>query len=146
MSLRTWEPGKTYFKHQQPDASTSRATRRAARQSAMDDAYEEVNRRDENKSRVSGISLRADSPDERTRREHNHIVERSRDKTKRAEASNIHLCSGLEHRLITLGKLLIEGTDASLPNTLRFHWHPDVPADQRVVKILSRRRSQREAE
>jgi hypothetical protein len=132
-------------KFQQPDASSERKQRKAKRADALADAYDEVNKRDKNRCRVTGVLLSPSAVDDHRRREHNHIIERSRDKTKREDPANIHLCSAHVHGLITSKKILIEGTDASKPNGLRFHWNPATPEKLRTVVIRSRRKSQREA-
>jgi hypothetical protein len=78
------------------------------------------------------------------RREHHHLVERSRDKGLIAEPSNIITVAAEVHALITAGMIVVEGTNAD--TVLRFHWRADVPKEQRIVVIKSRRKSQREAE
>ena len=141
MSIVVWN--RAHFKHTEPDASSARKQRKAKRQSELEDAYDVVNKRDDNTCRVTGVPLSPHAADDRYRREHHHIVERSRDRTRREDPANIHLCSAHVHKLITLGKILIEGTDASTKHGLRFHWNPDTPAEQRTVVIQSRRKSYR---
>jgi hypothetical protein len=141
MSLRVWT-NETHFKAQESDASSARKQRKADRKSDLDRAYEAVNARDQNRCRVTGVHLSPSSADDTHRREHNHIVKRSLDRTLREATKNIHLCSAHVHKLITAGKILIEGTDANKVNGLRFHWNPQTPAEQRTVVIKSRRRSQ----
>jgi hypothetical protein len=142
MSLRTWEPGKTYFKHQQTPSVVTKAKRRSDKAEALSDAYAACDRRDKSTCRVTGRTLKAGAPDARVRREHHHLVERSRDKGLIAEPKNIITVCAEAHALITAGFLVVEGTNADA--VIRFHWRADVSKEQRILVIKSRRRSQRE--
>jgi hypothetical protein len=132
------------WKHTQAPAVVTRAKRRTDKADALKDAYAAVDARDGSKCRVTGRTLKAGAPDARVRREHHHLVERSRDKGLIAEPSNIITVAAEVHALITAGMIVVEGTNAD--TVLRFHWRADVPKEQRIVVIKSRRKSQREAE
>lgn len=116
-------------------------TRRKDAAKRLADAYELVNKRDENKSRVSGCALLASSPDPRQRREHHHLRGRRVAPDERAEASNIILCSAFEHGLLESDAILVEGTDAN--KRIVFHWNREkVKAGEEPIRLLSKRRSQ----
>lgn len=121
-------------------AKLQKGWKKTAKQAALDAAYEIVNARDKNHSRVTGIELFPNGND-RVRREHNHIQKRSIAPGLREDPKNIHLCSAYEHYFITTGALLIEGTDAS--KRLIFHWNRRVvEPGKEPFKLLSKRRSQ----
>ena len=128
-----------------PDV-VARAARKAAKQLSLDEAYAAVDKRDGMRDRVTGHRLVLGGVDERARCERHHILPRSTHPELRHEPDNIIQVSALVHRLIEAGIIEIEGTSAKLPNTLRFHYKPGTPKDQRLVVIRSRRKSQREAE
>ena len=56
-----------------------RHQKRQAKAKALEEAYDVVNLRDGNLSRVSGCYLLAESPDQRQRREHHHRATRGTD-------------------------------------------------------------------
>lgn len=117
-------------------------TRRKQAQSDLEAAYEIVNRRDENKSRVSGCTLLASSPDPRQRREHHHLSGRRVAPQDRANPDRIILVSAFEHGLLESGALVHEGEDAS--QRIVFHWDRSrIAVGEEPVRILSKRRSQR---
>jgi len=118
--------------------------RKATDAKALKDAYAVVNARDENRDRVTGKPLKASSADPAVRREHHHIQSRGAYPERIADPANIILVSVLTHSLIEGGLIVVEGIDASLPNRLRFMWRvdPPVPANLRVVRIQSRRRTE----
>ena len=108
----------------------------------MDAAYAVVNQRDGDRSRLTGIELRADHPNPKCRREHNHLEERSTNPARRTDPSNIFLCSTFEHKFITNNSIIIEGTDAN--EKLIFHWNRRiVPPGKEPFKLLSKRRTGR---
>jgi hypothetical protein len=141
MSLRTWEPGKTYFKHEQTPSVVAKAKRRTEKADALKDAYAAVDSRDKSTCRVTGRTLKAGAVDARVRREHHHLVERSRDKGLIAEPSSIVTVCAEVHALISAGFLIVEGTDASKPHGLRFFWASHVKPSQRILEIRSRRKT-----
>jgi hypothetical protein len=120
MSLVRWEKGTTHFKSALTPGKVERHNRKKAREDALEQAYEVVNKRDGNRCRVSGVALVAASPDAKVRREHHHIISRSRSRALREQPSNIMLCSALAHDLIEKCWIDVEGTDANGP--LFFHW------------------------
>ena len=120
--------------------SVAKHDRKAAQAKALEEAYEVVNKRDGNVCRVTGEYLQPGAVEAKYRREHHHLVPRSRAKGLVAEPSNIVLVSALAHELLTRGWIDCEGTDAS--GVLRFHW--TALATSHPFKIKSRRRSQQE--
>jgi hypothetical protein len=120
MSLVRWEKGTTHFKSAITPGKVERHNRKKAREDALEQAYEVVNKRDGNRCRVTGVALVAASPDAKVRREHHHIISRSRSRALREQPSNIMLCSALAHDLIEKCWIDVEGTDANGP--LFFHW------------------------
>lgn len=120
----------------------SKGWKKAQRQAAMDAAYEAVDKRDGNRSRVTGIELSPHSSNPKTRREHNHLRERSTHPELKTDVSNIFLVSAYEHKFITMNALQIEGTDAN--KRLVFHWNRSmVPTGKEPFKLLSKRRTGR---
>ena len=104
-------------------------------------AYAFVDQRDENRSRVTGIELVADTADQKRRREHNRLGERSTHPDKITDPANIFLCSTFEHKYLTSHDLLIEGTDAN--GRLIFHWNRNtIKPGKEPFRLLSKRRSQ----
>jgi hypothetical protein len=120
VSLIRWEKGTTHFKSAITPGKVERHNRKADREKAMEAAYELVNKRDGGRSRVTGTHLTPGAPDPKARREHHHIVSRSRSKALREKPSNIMLCSAFEHDLIERGWLVVEGKNAD--RELFFHW------------------------
>jgi len=110
-------------------------------EAALAAAYEVVNKRDQNRSRITGVELFAEHASDKSRREHNHLGERSTDPDKITDPSNIFLCSTFEHRYLTNHTLEIEGTDAN--KRLIFRWNLDMLRGQAPpFRIMSKRRSQ----
>jgi hypothetical protein len=118
--LNPWPKGQSFQKSTITPGKVERHNRKADRARALEDAYEVVNRRDAGRCRVSGVALVAASPDAKVRREHHHIISRSRSRALREQPSNIMLCSALAHDLIEKCWIDVEGTDANGP--LFFHW------------------------
>ena len=87
-------------------------------------AYLKVNRRDDNRSRVSGRVLLPRSGNDKDRREHNHLENRATAPSKITDAANIFLVSTYEHGFITRNELLIHGTNAN--RKLLFYWNPNI--------------------
>jgi hypothetical protein len=115
-----------------------------AAKASLEACYAQVEARDQNTCRVTGAHLSPGAVDPKARREHHHIVKRSRDRLLIDDPANVILVSAACHRLITDGWLIVEGADASLPNRLRYHWRNETPASLKIITIKSRRRSQRE--
>jgi hypothetical protein len=116
-------------------------TRRKNAQKRLEDAYEVVNRRDENKSRVTGIHLQPSSPDSRVRREHHHLKGRNVRPDWREDPARIILVSKFEHDLLTSGALEHEGDDAT--KRVVFFWNrAKVKVGDEPFRIKSKRRSQ----
>jgi hypothetical protein len=118
VSLVRWD--RPHFKSADTPVKVQRHDRKKAREEALDAAYRIVDKRDGGKSRVTGIRLTPGAPDPKARREHHHIVSRSRSKALREKPSNIMLCSAFEHDLIERGWLVVEGKNAN--RDLFFHW------------------------
>ncbi len=124
-----------------PSIQLEKGWKKAEFEAALAAAYEEVNQRDGNRSRVTGIELQAQSNDDKFRREHNHLGERSTHPDKITDPANIFLCSTLEHKYLTSHDLLIEGTDAR--KRLIFFWNPRTMKGKPLpFRLLSKRRSQ----
>lgn len=90
-------------------------------------AYEIVNVRDSNRSRVSGRVLLPRTGNDKARREHNHLENRATAPSKVTDPANIFLVSTYEHGFITRNELLIHGTNAN--RKLAFYWNPNVFTD-----------------
>ena len=98
-------------------------------------AYATVNVRDDGRSRVTGRVLRATTKNDKDRREHNHLANRSTAPAKITDPANIFLVSTFEHGFITRNELLIHGTDAR--KELKFSWNANVfkPGDPVPFRI-----------
>lgn len=107
-----------------PSVQLSKGWKAAEQASKLALAYEEVNKRDGNRSRVTGRALLASSGDPKRQREHNHLGNRSTHPDLITEISNIFLVSSYEHGFITRRELLVHGKDAN--KDLRFSWNPTV--------------------
>lgn len=128
---------KTFFKSDQVPASVARKLRKVADKHALEDAYAEVDQRDGSICWVTGAYTGGIGD---LAREHHHLAGRNVKPEWVTRPERIITVSRLAHRLITLGWILVEGTDARKP--LRFHWAPFVKPEQRVLRIKSRRWSQ----
>jgi hypothetical protein len=144
MSLRTWEPGKTYFKHEQTPSVVTKAKRRSDKAEALSDAYAAVDKRDQSICRVTGRHTTPSAPDPRLRREHHHLSGRRVKPEWRHDPKRIVTVCKQAHDLITAGWIVVEGTDADKPHGLKFHWREGIDPKLKILVILSRRRSQRE--
>lgn len=118
----------------------ARRKRRAAKDEKLEDAYAEVDARDGGFCVVTGWYTQPGAIDHRARREHHHIQPRSTYPERITDPTNIITTCALAHWLIENGRIVVEGITTRKP--LRFHWHKDVPQDERVIKIRSRRWSQ----
>lgn len=124
-----------------PSVTMAKGWKKAERERLLAEAYEVVNQRDGNRSRITGIELSAESSDPKRRREHNHLQERSTHPELTTDPSNIFLCSSYEHRFLTTHDLEIEGKDAN--GRLIFHWNRNtVKPGKEPFRLMSKRRSQ----
>jgi hypothetical protein len=105
-----------------PSIQLEKGWKQAKFEAALAKAYREVEARDENRSRVTGMPLLASSGNERQQREHNHLGRRSTYPSLKTAVKNIFLVSTYEHRFLTNNELLIHGRDAN--KDLRFSWNP----------------------
>lgn len=98
-------------------------------------AYRQVELRDDERSRITGVRLFPSSGNERRQREHNHLGRRSTYPSLKTAVKNIFLCSTFEHRFLTNNELLVYGTDAN--KDLRFQWNPRIfkPNDRVPFRI-----------
>lgn len=138
-----WPPrpvnGAAMFKSDLTPVKVERHNRRQAKQKALEDVYKRVDARDRNTCRVTGRSLTAGAVDSGSRREHHHLVQRSRSRARRADEHNIILVSALAHDLITRGWIAVEGTDAR--KALFFHWTALAKSKPIVIKRANPRSS-----
>lgn len=88
-----------------------RHTRRRKKERALEDAYAEVDRRDNGFSWVTGNYTEPNQPDPRYRREHHHLKGRRVRPEWVNDPNRIITVSREEHRLIGKG-LVVEGDDA----------------------------------
>ena len=117
-----------------------RHTKRVDAEKALKEAYAEVDARDAGRCWVTGKRTESNSVDPRRRREHHHLVARSRDRALIAEPSNIITVTAEAHDLIERGWLVVEGVDAT--KAIRFHFAEHVKPEQKPFRIASRRKSQ----
>jgi hypothetical protein len=128
-----WPPRMTepHFKSADTPVKVQRHDKKKAREEALDAAYRIVDKRDGNRCRVTGVSLVAGAPDPKIRREHHHLISRSRSRELRADPKNIVLVSAFAHDLIERGWLVAEGTRADHP----IFWHWSEIATSHPLKI-----------
>jgi hypothetical protein len=118
-----------------------RHTKRQMAEQRLEEAYEVVNRRDDNHSRVSGCLLLPESADPRQRREHHHLKGRNVRPDWKTDPKRIVLVSAFEHGLLTSGALEHEGDDAS--KRVVFFWNrAKVKPGEEPIRIKSKRWSQ----
>jgi hypothetical protein len=129
MSLRVWESG-THFKHEEPLATEERRARKVSRKQRLADAYEAVDKRDVGVCWVTGRYT--SGPALETRRDHHHLGGRNAYPEWKYDPDRIITVCGEAHSLITTGKLLVEGDDAT--KAIFFHWN--TPAKYRPFEIL----------
>jgi hypothetical protein len=127
----------TFFKHDAVPASIERKVRKAEAAKDLADAYAEVDRRDGSICWVTGAFTGGVGD---LAREHHHLKGRNVKPEWVTKPERIITVTRLAHRLITLGWIVVEGTDARKP--IRFHWAAFVKPEQRVIRIKSRRWSQ----
>lgn len=129
--------------HPQPKPEPRAITkhkRRAAAGAELLEAYAVVDARDAGICWVTGRYTQPGHPDSRVRREHNHLRGRNVMPGWVTDPDHIVTVCVDAHRLITHEKIIVEGDDVR--KAIRFHWREDVPKDQRIFHIQSRRRSQ----
>lgn len=115
-------------------AGIARKLRKAADKKALDDAYAEVDARDGSICWVTGAFTGGVGDQAR---EHHHLKGRNVKPEWVTKPERIITVTRLAHRLITLGWIIVEGTDAR--KQPRFHWAAFVKAEQKVIRIKSRR-------
>lgn len=117
-----------------PSIQLEKGWKQAAVETALAKAYAKVDARDENRSRVTGRRLLAISGNDKDRREHNHLENRSTAPDKITDVSNIFLVSTFEHGFLTRNELLIHGTNAN--KKLKFSWNLNsVPVGREPFRI-----------
>ena len=107
-----------------PSIQLEKGWKQKAFEKALAAAYEEVNIRDDNRSRVTGRQLFAKTANLEALREHNHLGKRATHPSEKVSVKNIFLVSHTEHRYLTNNELLIHGKNAN--KELRFYWNPNV--------------------
>ena len=112
-----WKPAKG-------SGRLARHERRSAERQALEDAYAEVDLRDQSICAVTGRFTKAKAPDARVRREHHHLKGRNVRPDWVYQARRIVTVCAEAHDLITGGFIEVEGTDATKP--LFFHWREDM--------------------
>ena len=128
------------FKHDSVPAVVQRHTRKKEKADALTEAYAVVDKRDGGKCAVTGRQTQPGAASAALRREHHHLRGRNVMPEYRERSERIVTVCAEAHALITAGMIVVEGDDARKP--LRFHWRADVPKEQRIFVIKSRRRSQ----
>lgn len=104
-----------------PSTPLVKGWKKAAFEKALAEAYEIVNRRDRNRSRVTGVNLFPSTDNLKALREHNHLGKRSTHPSEETNPANIFLVSHYEHQFLTSGELVTHGTDAN--RELKFSWN-----------------------
>jgi hypothetical protein len=104
-----------------PSIQLTKGWRKAAFEKALADAYEIVNKRDRDRSRITGVNLFPNTDNLKALREHNHLGKRSTHPSEETNPANIYLVSNYEHQFLTSGELLTHGTDAN--KELKFSWN-----------------------
>lgn len=143
MSLVRWDKGTTHFKSSEDTATVARAARKSKRKQRLDDAYEVVDKRDRGVCWVTGrVTLTGDVGPE-THRDHHHLAGRNVRPEWKYDPDRIITVCHQAHRLITTGKIVVEGDDARKP--IFFHWHEDVTPRQKIL-VIKRRNVRAESE
>lgn len=119
-----------------PAAITKRQKRLEA-ETALREAYADVDARDAGYCQVTGRYTQAGAVDARVRREHHHLVARSLDSTRITDPTNIVTVCAEAHSLFKAGWLISEGTDARYP--IFYHWAAHVTAKEKPFEIKGRR-------
>ena len=93
----------------------------------LSQAYAEVNERDGNRCRVTGVRLYAVSSNDKTRREHHHLQGRCVRPEWLTRPRRIVLVSAFVHRLLTAYALVPDQVDAKKP--IQWRWN------RRIVRL-----------
>lgn len=103
-------------------AAISRRKRRAADAKALQEAYDDVDRRDAGVCWATGRHTVKGAPDARQRRERHHLKGRRVRPDWICQPRRIITLAAEVHELVTLGWIDVEGCDALKP--IFFHWNP----------------------
>lgn len=118
-----------------------RAKRKAARETALEQAYREVDLRDQGVCWATGRTTRPGDPDSRVRRDHHHLAGRRVRPDWRHDPRRILTLTAEAHQLVTAGALLVEGDDAT--KRVLFHWNREiVKPGKEPFRLKSKRWSQ----
>lgn len=98
-------PAGAFFKSKMTPLVIERKTKKVARQTALDKAYEAVDARDGKQCQLRGTSLTAGHVDEWRRLERDHLGPRSTSPELRADVDNILTVSAGVHALLQSGAL-----------------------------------------
>lgn len=101
----------TNFKHQMETRAEEKLRKGREREAEIDRCYQSVDLRDRSVCRVTGEFLTAGASDPRKRKEHHHMVRRSRGGLH--ESANVLTVSAYIHQLDHAGKIRLSG-DANL--------------------------------
>lgn len=136
----TWPPRakRSLFKHQEPDASTSRKQKQTDAEKKLAAAYAEVDTRDDSVCWVTGRKLSPRGTDEWKVRTHHHLKGRRVKPEWIDKPERIITVSLGVHKQITLGKLKVFGDDTRKPIT--FAWDASVKKQDQTFRILAARR------
>jgi hypothetical protein len=104
----------TNFKYQLETRADYRDRRAKEQQAEIDACYRAVDLRDKSVCRVTGVYLTAGHSDPKMRREHHHLIRRSRGGLH--QTSNVLTCSAYIHQLDHAGKIRLSG-DANLKDS-----------------------------
>jgi hypothetical protein len=122
-------------------AVIDRKLRKKDRKQRLQDAYDEVDERDSMVCWVTGKQLYRSTSNQDELLTHHHLKGRNVKPEWKYLPERIISVSWTAHGLITPGIIEVEGDDAR--KAIRFHYRDGTPLSSRVVKIASRRRSQR---
>lgn len=138
-----WPKGETRFKAAEEPRVVTRAKRKRAAEQSLEDAYALVDLRDKSICWVTGRHTHPKAVSASLRREHHHL------KGRRVMPEWVHrperiltVCAEA-HQLITLGWIVVEGTDARRP--VFFHYAPFVKPEQKTL-VIKRKNVRPEAE
>jgi hypothetical protein len=112
--------------------------RQAARAAMIAKAYDEVNRRDGGRCRVTGVFLFAYSQNDRTRREHHHLQGRCVRPEWITRPRRIVLVSAFAHKLLTANALLPDQLDADKLIIWRWNYRIVKPGEE-PLRLSSKR-------
>lgn len=133
----------TQFKHDEEPRAVTKVRKQRAKAKSLEDAYEAVNVRDKSLCWVTGRYVIAGAPAASMRREHHHLKGRRVMPEWVNRPERIITVCAEAHQLITLGWIVVEGTDAR--KQLFFHWRADVKPEQKTL-VIQRKRVRPEAD